>query len=111
VLDQDVDQRPQLLVAQPVGDLERQVGLAAVPVVQGELAVEQAAAVAVEAVGEHGDGLAQEGAQVSGVLQRLADGAVGQVARRIARGTHGRIPACCLGCSPSAASTRTIAAA
>ena len=66
MLQKDVDQRPQLVVAEAVGDFKGQVGLAAAPVVQGKLAVEQARARAVEAVGQGGDDLAQESAQVGG---------------------------------------------
>jgi hypothetical protein len=91
VLQQQDDECPDVAVAGPVRDLEGQVGLAAAPVLQGELAFQQTGAVAVEAAGEVGDGLLQHRPQVLGMQQGLAQDAVGQVAqRRLVGDRHAR---------------------
>ena len=85
-----IDQRPGFLIAEAVGNLKGKVGLAAAPVVQGEFAVEQAKAVAVEAVGQGGDGLVEEGTQVGRLAQGVVDDAVGQGARGSLAGRMGQ---------------------
>src|SRR5262245_62314875 len=64
VFQQHTHQRPDLAAAQAVGDLEWQIGLAASPVVQRELTVEQAGAGYVEAGSQIGDGILEKVAQV-----------------------------------------------
>ena len=89
VLDEHIHERPQFIVTKPVRYLKRQVGFAAAPVVQRKLAFEQAAALAVKTAGQRGHGLMQERAEIGRMLQRLADNAVSQVARRFAAWGHG----------------------
>jgi hypothetical protein len=67
----------------------RQVGFAAPPVVQRKLAFEQAASLAVKTAGQRGHGLMHERAEIGRMLQRPADNAVSQVARRFAAWGHG----------------------
>jgi hypothetical protein len=76
--------RDKLFVTEPVRYLKRQVGFAAALVVQRKLAFEQTASLVVKTAGQRGHGLMQECAEIGRMLQRPADDAVSQVARRFA---------------------------
>jgi len=68
MLDQHIYERPRFFVAKPIGDFEGQIGFAAAPVVQWELAVEQTASLEVKAIGQ------------SGLRKRAYDDLVGSLA-------------------------------